>query len=208
MEFTKDEINRFLALAPGYYKKDIRKFLSFDRGHIIMASVGLKDNKHKDNVYATHVMTIYGDPLILPSTFYFRDTYARTFSDETLGFIKQLIKRRLSGIPLIYTNDIEVLYAEDGIAQASIDDIAFKFTSEICISIHGNLFTMTKYDADFSDNFWSTLYSIKGLMMKMAKYYMEIPEYFSPKIQKRIQTYYDSLSDSDKLLLEIGEDLT
>ena len=66
---------------------------------------------------------------------------------------------------------------------------------------------MSSNDADLSDDLWNILCHDKNLMLNILKYYMKDSKYFSPKIQKKIQSYYDSLPDSEKLLLELGEDI-
>ena len=47
------------------------------------------------------------------------------------------------------------------------------------------------------------------MLVRFLKIYLENPGVFSEPIQKRLQYDYDNiLGDSDKLLLELGEDLS
>lgn len=77
----------------------------------------------------------------------------------------------------------------------------------IYLDIRGRGYNMTRDDADLSDYLWGILCNDKNLMLDMLNCYMEDSECFSSNIQKRIQSYYDSLTDSEKLLLELGEEI-
>ena len=207
MEFTKDEIEKFAYLVKISEGETARKFLSSDKFHITTADVELKNDNNKDDVPMTNIIAagVVESPLpiSLEACFYFKDEKNIVFSDGTLKFIKSIIERRLNGLSLIYTDSAKSVYFEGDIAQASIDVSFFKYDPALRISIFDRPFDVGEYDADFSANVWSALCSRKDIMMKIFKY----SEYCSSKIQKRIQTYYDNLSNSDKLLLELGEEL-
>ena len=209
MEFTKDEINRFASLARTSDKA--RRFLSSDGGHIKAADIVLKDNNSED-VYETRIIVSYEHETCY-NIIYFKDEGRTVFSDDDSRFIKSMLKKRLCGLHLIYTTDVRSAYEEDDISSRDIKivDDSFMYTDgfDICISLLGNLHDITYDNADFTDDVWDVLYSKRDIMLQLLKYYMHYRDdlkCFSPKIQKRIQTYYDSLSDSDKLLLEIGCD--
>lgn len=206
MEFTKDEINRFLALVTN--NAEATRFLSFDGGHIKTFDIVSKNNETKDYVYDTHIMVLYEHEMYA-DLIYFKDEADIVFSDNDLKFIKSIIDRRLDGLSLIYKSDLKMVYEEDiKNSRIKITDESFNDNNyNVLIVISGRCYSMTRYDADLSDDAWNVLYHKKDLMLEMLKYYMKDTRYFSPKIQKRIQAYYDSLSDSDKLLLEVGEDI-
>lgn len=205
MEFTKSEINRFLALVKNH--DEAARFLSFDGGHIKAFDIVLKSNENKGDAYDTHIMLLYNHGMYA-DLIYFKDEDDIVFSDKDLEFIKSIIDRRLDDLPLIYKSDLRMVYEEDiENGRIKIADESFNNNYNILIIIFGRCYSMTRYDADLSDDAWNVLYRKKNLMLDMLKYYMKDTRYFSPKIQKRIQAYYDSLSDSDKLLLELGEEL-
>ena len=66
---------------------------------------------------------------------------------------------------------------------------------------------LSENNADFSNEIWDIVLSDRSNVAFMASEYVSGTYSASDNIKKRIQALYDSLSDSDKLLLELGEDL-
>ena len=67
---------------------------------------------------------------------------------------------------------------------------------------------LSENNADVSDYMWNIILNNRDNVNFMMSAYVSGKYSVSDNIKKRLQALYDSLSDSDKLLLELGEDLT
>lgn len=208
MEFTKDEIDRFLALIKSYYHNTAREFLYSDIGRIKTISITLKNSENKDVIPDTHIAIIYRNAIFTEHIF-FKDEDDAVFSDDDLEFLKSILKKKLKGFLLIYKSNLRLVYDEGGLKNEHITIAKQSFCGKlnIYLNIRGRVYNMTRDDADLSDYLWGILCNNKSLMLDMLKCYMKDSECFSSNIQKRIQLYYDSLTDSEKLLFELGEDI-
>lgn len=208
MKFTKNEINRFLALIKSHDHNSAREFLYSDVGRIKTIDISLKNSENKDVIPDTHIAIIYRNAIFTEHIF-FKDEDDAVFSDDDLKFIKSILKKKLKGFLLIYKNNLRTVYDEGVLKNEhiTIEEQSFCGKLNIYLNIRGRVYNMTRDDADLSDYLWGILCNDKSLMLDMLKYYMEYSECFSSNIQKRIQSYYDSLTDSEKLLLELGEEI-
>lgn len=207
MKFTKNEVDRFLALVKGFCSNAARKFLSSDIGSIKTIDIVLKNGENKDLVYDTHIAVMYDE--VFADIIYFNDEYDAVFSDDDLEFIKSILNKKLEGFILVFKNNIKTVYDKGCLKNEhiTISKESFRGKLTIFITIRGRIYNMTTNGADLSDYLWGILCNDKSLMLDMLKYYMKDSECFSSNIQKRIQSYYDSLTDSEKLLLELGEEI-
>lgn len=210
MKFTKNEINRFLGLIKSHYHNAAREFLSSDIGRIKTIVISLKNSENKDLIFDTHIIIRYKNA-IFAEHIYFKDEDDAVFSDDDLKFIKSIFNKKLKGLLLIYKSNLRLVYDEGILKNEHITISKESYCSKlnIYINIRGSdrIYNMTRDDADLSDYLWGILCNDKSLMLDMLKYYMKDSECFSSNIQKRIQLYYDSLTDSEKLLFELGEDI-
>lgn len=210
MKFTKNEINRFLALIKSHDHNSAREFLYSDIGRIKTIGISLKNSENKDVIPDTHIAIIYRNAIFTEHIF-FKDEDDAVFSDDDLKFIKSILKKKLKGFLLIYKSNLRLVYDEGGLKNEykhiTIAEQSFCGKLNIYLNIRGRIYNMTRDDADLSDYLWGILCNDKSLMLDMLKYYMEDSECFSSNIQKRIQSYYESLTDSEKLLLELGEEI-
>lgn len=215
MEFTKNEINRFLALIKSHDRNSAREFLYSDIGRIKTIGISLKNSENKGVIPDTHIAIIYRNAVFRNEIFtehiFFKDEDDAVFSDDDLKFIKSILKKKLKGFLLIYKSNLRLVYDEGGLKNEykhiTIAERSFFGKLNIYLNILGRIYNMTRDDADLSDYLWGILCNDKSLMLDMLKYYMKDSECFSSNIQKRIQSYYDSLTDSEKLLLELGEEI-
>lgn len=208
MKFTKNEINRFLALIKSHDHNSAREFLYSDVGRIKTIDISLKNSENKDVIPDTHIAIIYRNAIFTEHIF-FKDEDDAVFSDDDLKFIKSIFNKKLKDFLLIYKNNLRTVYDEGVLKNEHITIAEQSFCGKlnIYLNIRGRVYNMTRDDADLSDYLWGILCNDKSLMLDMLKYYMEYSECFSSNIQKRIQSYYDSLTDSEKLLLELGEEI-
>lgn len=208
MKFTKNEINRFLALIKSHDHNSAREFLYSDVGRIKTIDISLKNSENKDVIPDTHIAIIYRNAIFTEHIF-FKDEDDAVFSDDDLKFIKSILKKKLKDFLLIYKNNLRTVYDEGVLKNEHITIAEQSFCGKlnIYLNIRGRVYNMTRDDADLSDYLWGILCNDKSLMLDMLKCYMKDSECFSSNIQKRIQSYYDSLTDSEKLLLELGEEI-
>lgn len=208
MKFTKNEINRFLALIKSHDHNSAREFLYSDVGRIKTIDISLKNSENKDVIPDTHIAIIYRNAIFTEHIF-FKDEDDAVFSDDDLKFIKSILKKKLKDFLLIYKNNLRTVYDEGVLKNEHITIAEQSFCGKLnsYLNIRGRIYNMTRDDADLSDYLWGILCDDKSLMLDMLKYYMKDSECFSSNIQKRIQSYYDSLTDSEKLLLELGEEI-
>lgn len=208
MRFTKNEINRFLALIKSHDHNSAREFLYSDVGRIKTIDISLKNSENKDVIPDTHIAIIYRNAIFTEHIF-FKDEDDAVFSGDDLKFIKSIFNKKLKDFLLIYKNNLRTVYDEGVLKNEHITIAEQSFCGKlnIYLNIRGRIYNMTRDDADLSDYLWGILCNDKSLMLDMLKYYMKDSECFSSNIQKRIQLYYDSLTDSEKLLFELGEDI-
>ena len=208
MKFTKNEINRFLALIKSSDHNSAREFLYSDVGRIKTIDISLKNSENKDVIPDTHIAIIYRNAIFTEHIF-FKDEDDAVFSDDDLKFVKSILNKKLKDFLLIYKNNLRTVYDEGVLKNEhiTIEEQSFCGKLNIYLNIRGRVYNMTRDDADLSDYLWGILCNDKSLMLDMLKYYMKDSECFSSNIQKRIQSYYDSLTDSEKLLLELGEEI-
>lgn len=208
MKFTKNEINRFLALIKSHDHNSAREFLYSDVGRIKTIDISLKNSENKDVIPDTHIAIIYRNAIFTEHIF-FKDEDDAVFSDDDLKFIKSILKKKLKDFLLIYKNNLRTVYDEGVLKNEHITIAEQSFCGKLnsYLNIRGRIYNMTRDDADLSDYLWGILCNDKSLMLDMLNCYMKDSECFSSNIQKRIQSYYDSLTDSEKLLLELGEEI-
>ena len=208
MKFTKNEINRFLALIKSHDHNTAREFLYSDVGRIKTIDISLKNSENRDVIPDTHIAIIYRNEIFTEHIF-FKDEDDAVFSDDDLKFIKSIFNKKLKDFLLIYKSNLRTVYDKGVLKNEHITIKEHSFCGKLntYLNIRGRVYNMTRDDADLSDYLWGILCNDKSLMLDMLNCYMEDSECFSSNIQKRIQSYYDSLSDSEKLLLELGEDI-
>ena len=66
---------------------------------------------------------------------------------------------------------------------------------------------LAENNADVSDDMWKIITDYRNNINHMCSAYISNEYKISDKIRKRIHDTYESLPDSDKLLLELGESL-
>ena len=69
----------------------------------------------------------------------------------------------------------------------------------------GLSFDLSENNADVSDEIWDIILNDRERVNNMLLPYVSGTCPVSDNIKKRLQALYESLSDSDKLLLELGE---
>ena len=185
MEFTKDEINRFLALVQSYEHNSAREFLYSDVGRIKTIDISLKNSENKDVIPDTHIAIIYRNAIFTEHIF-FKDEDDVVFSDDDLKFIKSIFNKKLKDFLLIYKNDLRTAYDEGDLKNEHITIAEQSFCGKlnIYLNIRGRIYNMTRDSADLSDYLWGILCNDKSLMLDMLKCYMKDSECFSLSVRE------------------------
>ena len=137
-------------------------------------------------------------------------------SKKDIDFILSFISRYFENFKLIFSSSIiHIFVATTENLQATVrevryidsDNKAFKFLVADLFS-HGDVFArihFSEYKGDLSDELWNIILNHGDNSARILSAYASGKYVFPEKIEKRINTLYESLSDSDKLLLELGE---
>ena len=134
------------------------------------------------------------------------------FKKDDADFIMSYISRCFDKFKLIFSSSIKRIFVKN---TRYIDDSIGCFFDvgdfKAIVTYHnrwGLSFDLSENNADVSDEIWDIILNDRERVNNMLLPYVSGTCPVSDNIKKRLQALYDSLSDSDKLLLELGEDLT
>ena len=125
---------------------------------------------------------------------------------DALPFILSIINKISPKMRMIYSNDTYIVYSSDRIKCADI--VAAGYAGNIYdawLITPGYNYLLNAPNADICDEFLECICSDDDNKNELLRKYALRPEIFSKKIRDKIKLIYNSLSDSDKLLLELGE---
>ena len=137
-------------------------------------------------------------------------------SKKDIDFVLSFISRYFENFKLIFsssTTHVFVTTTEN--MQATVREVSYidsdnktaKFLVADLFS-HGDAFVrihFSEYKGDLSDELWNIILNHGDNSERILSAYASGKYAFPEKIEKRINDLYESLSDSDKLLLELGE---
>ena len=132
--------------------------------------------------------------------------------EDDVSFIVSYISRCFDKFKLIFSSSMNRTFAEStsnmSVAiRSRVNDGVFR-AKLLCSNKCTRMLNLSENNADVSDELWDIILSDRANVNRMMSEYVSDTYSASDNIKKRIQALYDSLSDSDKLLLELGEDLT
>ena len=138
-------------------------------------------------------------------------------SNKDIDFVLSFI-RHFKNLKLIFSSsEVHIFIATTENLQAAIRDTMYTdLDGKVINYLTADLFFQGSYftyinlledNADISDELWNILLNYPDSATHMLSAYTSGKYAFSEKIEKRINDLYESLSDSDKLLLELGEDI-
>lgn len=148
---------------------------------------------------------------------YVRDSYIKFYAGEILFYgldnrkdrvdlVNKILKEATRELSCIYTSNKRDLYVDFNDETSNIIVLRDPFSVDF-----GVLPTLTvdlqEENADCSDKFWNMIIDIPCASNDFMHVFVNTPKKYSVPIQKRLQKIYDNLSDSEKLLIEVGEDL-
>lgn len=215
MNVTEKEINKFIGL---FYREDYERvcdFLSSKKVfeiYTLMAEndccndITIKEACDVDSSGHYDINNLTTKQLRLNSY----------INKKDIEFVLSFISRYFENFKLIYSSSIvHIFVATTENIQAAIHnggciDSDGKVTNLLTADLfsQGSYFaciSLSEDNVDVSDELWNIMLSYHGDAAYMLSAYMSDKYAFSEKIGKRINDLYESLSDSDKLLLELGE---
>ena len=219
MNVTEEEINKFVSL---FWREDyecVRDFLSSKKAFGIYTSMRengsgfIKMEEACDADSYGHYNISYPN-ISYPTTKRIR-LNSQT-SKKDIDFVLSFISRYFENFKLIFsssTTHVFVTTTEN--MQATVREVSYidsdnktaKFLVADLFS-HGDAFVrihFSEYKGDLSDELWNIILNHGDNSERILSAYASGKYAFPEKIEKRINDLYESLSDSDKLLLELGE---
>ena len=128
-----------------------------------------------------------------------------------MKFIISYISRRFDNLKLVFSSSITWVFAESTsdmsvVIRSGLDAGAF-ITKLFSNGNYVASVDLSENNADFSNEIWNIVLGDRSNATRMLLAYASGACSVSDNIKRRIQVLYESLSDSDKLLLELGEDI-
>ena len=215
MNVTEKEINKFISL---FYPEDcdlVCDILSSKKVFLICTYIKennsgnfIRTEETRDADLSGHYSISY--PMIkeirLNSWINKNDIdFILSFISRYFKNFKLILSSSLLHIFVATTENIQVILREDSFVE--LDDKVVKFLVADLFS-HGDCFAgirLSEYNGDLSDELWNIILNYGDNSARILSAYTSGKYAFSEKIGKRINDLYESLSDSDKLLLELGE---
>ena len=133
------------------------------------------------------------------------------FKKDDADFIMSYISRCFDKFELIFSSSIKRIFVKN---TRYIDDSIGCFFDvgdfKVLMTYHnrwGLSFELSENNADVSDEIWDIILNDRERVNNMLLPYVSGTCPVSDNIKKRLQALYESLPDSDKLLLELGENI-
>ena len=212
MNVTDEETKRFLKLIDPTYRSGMRDILSNMHAiHAPIVFVRMDTEGNNDAYHGSYIIVISEDTTSYFKVIVFDKTFT-PFKEDDVEFITSYISRRFNNLKLIFSSSMTRIFAEKtsviNVAISCLDNGVFitkLFSNNNYVGTVA--FGLSENSADFSNELWNIVLSNRSNVNCMMLAYVSGKYYASDNIKKRIQALYESLSDSDKLLLELGEDI-
>ena len=203
MNVTKKEINKFVSL---FWREDyecVRDFLS---------------NKKVFQIYTQMIENRSGGYIITDESSGHYIRLNSWINKKDIDFVLSFISRYFENFKLIFSSSIiHIFVSTTENMRATLcktsyidsDGTAVKLL-DVDLFSHGDSFAriyLSEYDSDVSDELWNIILNCSDNSARILSAYTSGNYVFTEKIEKRINDLYESLSDSDKLLLELGEEI-
>ena len=215
MNVTTEETKRFLKLVNPRDRNEAKKLLSNKNAVVINVFTHADEELYIDVAEARKVKSTgaYDMDSLKFSLIRF------TLGEDDAEFILSFISHHFKNLKLVFSSSKARAFVVDiGCMSASAHyacysgfvnghivkllnvDLVFQGYNFISFSLSDN-------DAEVPDDVWNVILDDRNNVNCILSAYVHEKHYFSDNNKKRIQSLYDSLSDSDKLLLELGEDI-
>ena len=222
MGVTQSEIDKFLEFFDSESYDDAVKFLNSNMIICIYVEARLEDDKgyyrcsitveEAGGVTSSGIYDMHA-PI---TTRFILESKSKTeyLKEVDLAFIMSFISRYFENFKLIFssscsyvfvatTDNISAVISECNVLFSKIMALSVFYQDSLLIELN-----FLKSDAEVSDDMWKIITdSRNNINIIMHHAYISKDYEFSDKIKKRIHDTYESLPDSDKLLLELGLEL-
>ena len=201
MNVTEEEINKFVSL---FWREDyecVRDFLS---------------SKTLFGIYTQMIENRSGGYIIAGDSSGHYIRLNSHISKKDIDFVLSFISRYFENFKLIFsssTTHVFVTTTEN--MQATVREVSYIGSDNKAVKfLVADLFSpgdafvrihFSEYKGDLSDELWNIILNYSDNSERILSAYASGKYVFPEKIEKRFNDLYDSLSDSDKLLLELGE---
>ena len=218
MNVTEKEINKFIGL---FWREDYERVCNFlSSKKIFEICTRTSETDCHNDIIVEEVENV-----VDPSGYYniIRKVPKQLrlnshISKKDIDFILSFISRYFENFKLIFSSsEVHIFVATTENVQAAIrDDVHIDLDGKNINYLAADLFfkgkcfahiNLLEDNADISDELWNILLNYHYNAVHMLSAYTSGKYVFPEKIGKRINDLYESLSDSDKLLLELGENI-
>ena len=212
MNVTTEETKRFLNFVDPADRNDTIKILSnmHSNMHAPIICIEMNIEGSGADYHVNCITLIIEDPVLDFKVIGLDPAFAQLKKDDA-EFIISYISRRFDNLKLIFSSSSTCVFAEnisdmivaigrrldDGVLMAEL----FSHNGSIV------LLDLSENNADFSNELWNIVLIDRINIIRMLSAYVSGTYRVSDNIKKRIHTLYDSLTDSEKLLLELGEEI-
>ena len=209
MNVTEKEINKFIGL---FWREDYERVCDFLSSKTLFGIYTQMIENHSGGYIITDDSS--GHYISYPTIKEIR--LDSCISKNDIDFVLSFISRYFENFKLIFSSSIiHIFVATTENMQATLcktsyidsDGTAVKLL-DVDLFSHGDSFAriyLSEYDSDVSDELWNIILNCSDNSARILSAYTSGNYVFTEKIEKRINDLYESLSDSDKLLLELGE---
>ena len=216
MNVTEKEINKFISL---FYPEDcelVCDILSSKKVFLICTYIKENDSGNFIRIEETCDVDSSVQYISCPTTKEIR--LNSHISKKDIDFILSFISRYFENFKLIFSSSTtHIFVATTENMQATVREVSYIDSDNKAVKFliadlfsHGDAFArihFSEYKGDLSDDLWNIILNDSDNSARILSAYTSGKYAFSEKIGKRINDLYESLSDSDKLLLELGENI-
>ena len=214
MNVTEEEINKFVSLFWPEDYKCVRDFLSSKKAFGICTAIRENGSGFIRIEEACDADSSSGQYISYPTTKEIR--LNSHISKKDIDFVLSFISRYFENLKLIFSSLlIHIFVTTTENMQAIVHDVSYIDSDNKAVKFlvadlfsNGNSFErihFSEYNGDLSDELWNIILNDGDNSALILSAYTSGKYVFPEKIEKRIKDLYESLSDSDKLLLELGE---
>ena len=208
MNITDEETERFLNLVQPEYRRDVTNILSNMHASAIRTNIQIEGS---NDGYYDNFITVTGKNYNTSDFKVIRlnPTFAQ-FKKDDAAFIIDFNSRRFDKLKLAFSSSVAHVFVEDINVMRAVACFAYG-TNEFEVIMYSNAIDygtlyFSENNANVSDYMWNIILNNRDNVNCMMSAYVSGATYSaSDNIKKRIKALYESLSDSDKLLLELGE---
>ena len=211
MNVTTEEAKRFLKFIDPAYRSCMNDILSnIPAMYEPIIYVRMDTEGNNSAYHGNYIMVISEDTAYDFKVIAFDKTFT-PFKEDDVEFITSYILRRFDNLKLIFSSSMTCVFAKNtstiNVAISCLDDGIF-ITKLTYNSYVGTIvLELSENNADFSNELWNIVLNNRSNVNSMMLAYVSGKYHVSDNIKKRIQALYESLSDGDKLLLELGEEI-